>query len=148
MSLSLLSLATGMLVMLSGARATHAPGVCPGETEQARRIAVRFASSSEFARARDRYNVASASPEQVRLLTDSSDADVCRRLLTIYRQRTERGTGTLLPTFYQAGDFYYVSLVREPKPHPARPGYAYIDTRWLPLWVLDRDLRLVASVAM
>jgi hypothetical protein len=124
------------------------PSACLAETEQARRIAIRFASSEEYADARQRHGVSSASPEQVRLLAGSADADLCARLLAIYRQQLAGRSSTLLPTFYQAGDFYYVALARRQEPRVIPPGFAHIDTRWLPLLILDRDLRLVASVAM
>jgi hypothetical protein len=91
---------------------------------------------------------------QVRLLTDASDAETCRRLhrfvATLRRAPGAPETPRVrqLPTFYEAGGFYYVYLDLERHTPPAQPGRIYVDMRWRSMFVADRDFNQVAGLAM
>lgn len=105
---------------------------------------LRFVSSAEYADSRARHRVPTAPVEQVRMLTDSADGDACKRLHVLVHQRTDGSTLRYVPTFFTAGGYYYVPLVKEPKPHPR----GYMDTSMVPLLVIDRHFQIIASVGM
>jgi hypothetical protein len=124
---------------------------CPAETESGRRITLRYASSADYAAARMRDHLPTVDASAVRPLTDRADAETCRRLLrTLGKNLSEQG-GSLArvrPVFYEAGGYYYAVLSQRPHHLPRRGGPLYIDARWTPLYVLNRDFEVVSSAAM
>jgi len=72
-------------------------------------------------------------PDQVRALTDSRDAEVCRRLAKKY------GGGTTQdPFFFKAGGHYFV-VYRKVRQNPD----GTVSTHPTPFIILDRDLQLL-----
>jgi hypothetical protein len=113
-------------------------------------IATHYAASPSSARSRQHEHIPTATLADVRLLTDSTDAETCRKVLAGVQRFISAQGGTLAPTtpeFYQVGDLYYAVLVLH-EHHPiVPPGYVYIDGRWTPLLILNQNFEVVAAIA-
>lgn len=120
---------------------------CPSETVASRRIVSHFSVSPTHATTRSRHRLPSDST-QIRMLDDERDADACKRLTQFVHMRTNRSTSRWFPSFYRAGDFYYVVVERESRKEAAAPGMIRIDLGWTPMYVLDQDFNEVAALAM
>lgn len=143
--LGLLALAISGTVDLGPARAN-----CPMETEQGRRVVMRYATAPEFASIREGNGVPTATEDGMRLLTDPSDTAACRQITAAIQQRNAHGVSGYRPVYYTAGDYYYVALSRERRKLPPPPaGHARVSLGgWIPFYVLDREFKVVASAAM
>ena len=127
---------------------------CPAETERSRRIVERFGSSDEapLVRAREHYALPQVAANALRPLVDERDADACKRLHQFVRTRTSapgvrRGV-PWLPSFYSAGDHYYVVLDKDRSTDTLPPGRIRLSRGFTPLYILDRQFTLVGSPGM
>ena len=124
---------------------------CPSEVGIARRVVTRLLTAKDYMDARTQHGLPALGVTSFRVLTDAQDASVCNRISQIVAARSSTSdwrTG-FDPVYYQTGSFYVAALA--PKPStlgPPPPGYAHIDLRWTPLFILDSNLNVVAAVAM
>jgi hypothetical protein len=133
------------------AKALSATTQCPGDTEAGRRIATRFVTDSQYAAARHDAGVPALTPAAVRSLSTAADADACRRIMDGVRRFVQAkggNLGRLLPVLYEAGGYYIAVLTQPPRHTPTPGGALYIDGRWTPLYVLNRDFEVTGSSAM
>ncbi|HYW06421.1 MAG TPA: hypothetical protein VE913_05670 [Longimicrobium sp.] len=112
-----------------------------------------FVTMGVYAERRAEYGVPGAAPEDVRLLTDSTDAATCAKFRDILEQRARVVGGTLRHPrleFYQVGNFYFAAV--PPPPSTCRPpadgSGVCISTRWSALHIFDRHLNRVASMLL
>lgn len=155
MKRSTLLVLAGLTGLLPGQTSGQEPNACPAETAAAHRGVRFFVSAPTHADTRQRYRLPTMDSAQVRLLTDAGDAETCRRLhrFVATRRRAPGAPETprvrQLPTFYEAGGFYYVYLDLESRrPSNMQPGQIYVDMRWRSMFVTDRDFNQVAAIAM
>jgi len=127
---------------------TAAQGECGSETDATRRIALRFASDDALAGARQRAHVRRTPAGEVHLMTDEQAAGLCRRLKQSVATRIGKDVEVHEQelAFYRAGPSYYGVVKLAPRNGP--PGVPYIDSRWTPLYVFDREFRVVHVAAM
>lgn len=146
----LMLLGGGASTARDAAAGTARSGSCPAETEQGRRVVVRYATSDEYRPVRERSGVPELSQGSLRLLVDDADGAVCQRITATIQRRQQGGTAGFRPVYYAAGDHYLVALSRErPDPRPAPAGHVSVSLgRWAPLYVMDQDFNIVASAAM
>lgn len=125
-------------------------GNCPAETEQGRRVVVRYATSDEYSPVRERSGIPAVSEDRIRLLVDDTDGTICQRITATIQRRNRHGTAGFRPVYYAAGDHYLVALSREKRNLPPAPaGHVRVSLGgWAPLYVMDQDFTLVASAAM
>ena len=123
--------------------------VCPVATQAGTRVVSRLLSSPEYADTRQRHGLPQSST--TRTLNDAQDATACNRIYQFLATKTTQTDWRAKwnPSFYAAGGYYYVVLA--PKPvdaPPPPPGTARFDLRWKPVYVLDSQFALVASLGM
>lgn len=138
-----LASAAAILVAPAAARAQ-----CTSETETGRRLVMEYATQSTPARP---AGVPVVPADQVRPLTGAGDAAVCARLYDVFWAQW-RNPDEPKPewrwTFYQVGDQYYVVAHRVTLPVSRNAdGTFNISFNWSPIFVVDRDYRIVASIA-
>jgi hypothetical protein len=123
---------------------------CPGNAARARGIVARVAFSEEYSPSRKRLGLPTAAGTEVRVLTDSADADACKRLNEMLASRAPipDWRDHWVPVFYKAGAYYYAVLSPMPDDTPAPPGMVKIDLRWTPLFVVKPDFTVLAIMAV
>lgn len=132
---------------------THRAPACAPETEEGREIVTYTVAMDVHAKRRAEYGIPRAAPEAVRLLTDSGDAATCAKLRDVLEQRARVVGGTLRNPnleFYQVGDFYFAALPAGPstcRPPADGSRRICIDLRWRGLYIFDRHLNRLASIA-
>jgi hypothetical protein len=123
---------------------------CTGETEDSRQGVYTFATGAEAGAWRP-AGVPVVTADQVRLLTNASDAAICQQLfdviLPLWRNPEEAKAGWHW-AYYRVGDLYYVFVHRTMEPFPRNPdGTFNVSLGWTPLFLLDRNYQLVATIA-
>ena len=112
---------------------------CPSEAGHARGNVDKFLSSETLSRERVKLGLAAVSPVAVRLLADSSDSAMCRRL----RATVQLGAGHYprTATYFTAGGFYFVAST-----WVVPPGRIWIAHK--ALLVFDENLKFLGSYAV
>jgi hypothetical protein len=139
-----LVLACSAVVLTSGSVGAQ----CTAETETGRRLVLGYATQHTNARP---AGVPVVTAQEVRPLTNTYDSATCSQLFNVFwgqwRNPEEAKPGWRW-TYYQVGTLYYVVA------HPAREpvmrnpdGTLNISLRWSPIFVIDRNYQLVASIA-
>jgi hypothetical protein len=107
-------------------------------------------SSEGFETARERLHLQRVAAEDVHLLSDSADAETCRKIyvgVDEYLGVHGGHAGLSLPIFYRGGPYYFA--VYTLTPHTAAPpGMVHIDARWSPMYVLDSEFKVLAVIAI
>jgi hypothetical protein len=141
----LVLLASGA-VLLFGPSAARAQ--CRTETEISRRLVVTYATQSTSARP---AGVPVVSADRVRLLTDPDSGGVCAQLFAVFRAQWRDPDDPRADwhwSYYQVGDQYYVVAHRTAPPATRNAdGTFNISLNWSPLFVVDRNYRVIASIA-
>jgi hypothetical protein len=145
-----------ILALRGGASATIATDLttlqshCGREDDMAHMIVSNYATTAHDSRLREEAGITTLRTQDIRLLTDSLDDATCRRLMASIheRQRAENGkTSRAVPVFYTAGSVYFAVFSAPPPRRPRTPGALYIDSRWVPMYVFDRNFRIIQSLA-
>ena len=150
MNLLFLPLVLSSLATASGAvdgGRQHQANVCTAPTDQTDRIVTRYSTSDQYARVRAGDRLPQARPDQVRVLTDDSNAGTCARLLTVLRE-VRRVSADDLIVFYKVDEYYYVVVPPPPSRCRARPNHVCVDLRWGVMYIFDQDFQAVVSVAV
>lgn len=120
------------------------PGVpagesCPPAHDRAADRVLTLLSSPLLPELKARYNLGTASPFNIQLLTNQADRDTCRALWGAVRAtETDLRAGDRV-SFYRSGDTYFVPITRSRR--PARPGVVQLDG-YSSLDVYDAAFRL------
>lgn len=117
---------------------TSAQSTCPVEAPRTRAIVTRFLTEENWAPSRQE-NAITATPSNVVLLTDASDAAVCQRLRAMVQPVNSPYPQAF--SYYKAGGFYFIVF------RPVVPS-GRTWTGFSPLLVLRSDLTVVNSFAM
>lgn len=114
------------------------PG-CPPDIDWHRRLAARFLTDPDYADFRAESGMTGTDPSSLRVLTDSADLSVCRRIDTLTQRGGSIGESGLGPyVFYRAGNRYIVVSRRVLPPGQYELGWSY-------LVVLDDSFNVVAG---
>ena len=127
-----LSVAFALLTFFVVQPALGQESVCPSSNQGAMKEVQSFLNDSDDSELRQELGI-SAAPDQVRTLTDSQDADVCRRIKNDFQ-----GDSNDDLHFYKAGSYYFVVYRKK---SPTR-GDGTVDYSPSPFIILDRDLQL------
>jgi len=117
---------------------------CPAAHEGAETIVRSFLSNARLPVVRERYNLGTASSEDVQLLTTSRDRGTCDALWAAIRgNRTDLSPSDQV-SFLRSGNMLFVSIDRSRR--NARPGVTLLDGN-SSLDVYDADYQLIVRVA-
>jgi hypothetical protein len=123
---------------------------CTAETEDSRQAVHAFATGAEAGAWRP-AGVPVVTADRIRLLTNPSYAGVCQQLYNVFwaqwRNPEEVKTGWHW-AYYEVGDLYYVFVHRTTEPVTRNPdGTFNISMAWTPLFVINRNYQIVATIA-
>jgi hypothetical protein len=141
-----------LLLALCGLLLVH-PTVaaqCTAETEDSREGVYTFATDADAGGWRP-AGVPVVTADQVRLLTNASDAAVCQQLfdviLPLWRNAEEAKTAWHW-AYYRVGDLYYVFVHKKMEPFDRNPdGTINVSLGWTPLFLVDRNFQLISTIA-
>jgi hypothetical protein len=121
---------------------------CTAETEAGRRVVLNYAT--QYTRARP-AGVPVVAADQVRPLANPGDSGVCQQLFSAWWaqwQNPEEAKPGWAWTYYQVGSLYYVVAHKTTPPVRRNPdGTLNISLNWSPLFIIDRNYQLVATIA-
>lgn len=144
-------LLTFLLLLAPRSDAGASQTACPSEVGNARRVVTRLLTDKDYMDARIKHGFPALGVASFRVLTDAHDASVCTRMTQVVAARSSSPDWRTHfdPVYYQAGNFYLAALAPKPSTDaPPPPGYVRIRLGWTPLFILDANLNVVASVAM
>lgn len=141
-----LMLACAALIAAGGPSSARAQ--CTNESETGRRLVLAYATQYTNARPAGVPVVSSA---QVRPLTNPTDSAVCQQLFYVWWaqwQNPEEPKPGWHWTYYKVGDLYYV-VVHKTTPAVTQnaDGTVSVSLSWTPIFILDANYSLIASVA-
>ena len=116
------------LLMIAPAVASGQSDVCPPKDEDALQTLESYLGDDVWMEARQEAGV-SVAPSEIRVLTDSQDADVCRKLADQF------GNETKDRFFFEAGPYYFVI-------YQARKGDTP-PTSPTPIFILHKNMKVV-----
>lgn len=132
-----------LLLMPIGASAQ-----CTAETEVGRRLVLEYATQHQTPRS---SAVPLVTTDQVRPLTNPSDSGVCQQLFNVWWglwRNPDEPKPDWAWTYYQVGSLYYVVAHKMTPPVRQNPdGTFNISLNWSPIFIIDRDYRLVTTIA-
>jgi len=141
MSLRLLFLVLGMLSGPPSPPPAFAPvKACPAAAPDYLEYVRLFFASEESRSFREQSGLLDVEPDEIRVLTDEHDAEICKRMsgAAIVAQN---GPYPKVWRGYQAGDFYIMLVTRE-----TPPGIFY-HGGGTGMIVLDGDMRIVTVIS-
>lgn len=124
--------------------------MCPATTERGQAVVTNFVSADRHESLRVRDRIPRSAPNQVRSL-GTPDAEACASLMAALERDAARWGFPFRSSgveFYQVGEFYFGSRPLGRGSCKPGPDHACIDTRWQPLHIFDRDLKLVRTVGL
>jgi hypothetical protein len=121
---------------------------CTDETEIGRRLVLAYATQHTESRP---LGVPVVTSDQVRPLANPGDSGVCQRLFNVWWaqwQNPEEGKSDWTWTYYQVGTLYYVVAHKTTPPVRRNPdGTFNISLNWTPIFIIDRNYQLLATLA-
>lgn len=120
---------------------------CQPETPRGRELVMALATSPGSGSRPPGVPVVAA--DQVRLLTNASDAGTCQQLFHVFMgQRRDPETAPVgwAWSYYQVGDLYYVVAHRTTPAVSQSGGTLRVRLGWSPIIVVDRAYNVLATV--
>lgn len=132
-----------LVVLLSGTAAAQ----CTAETETGRRWVMELAVG--FGTGPPPSEMPVVGTAVIRPLTDPADSATCDRLHESWTAQRLDPSAPLVDrhwTYYEAGDLYYVVVIRTSPPVQVSGDQVIIRLGWTPILVFDRDFQHVVTV--
>lgn len=124
---SIFLLAFVAIASLGGVTRTAAQTACPSPNRMHPAVATYFLSNSDFKPARDSLGLATVTPSNLRLLTDTQDQATCNQLRQMVSSGGAIGASSFPWAFYAAGGNYFVVSTAPPAPAgQAQTGLSYL----------------------
>jgi len=101
--------------------------VCPPKNEDALHKLESYLGDEVWKEARQEAGI-NVPPSEIRVLTDTQDAEVCRKLSDQYKDKTQDRF------FFEAGSYYFIIYQATEKSRPTFPT---------PIFVLDKNIEVV-----
>ena len=121
---------------------------CTPETETGRRLVLSYATHYTNARP---TAVPVVTADQVRPLTNPGDSGVCQQLFYVWWAEWSNPDEPKLEwawTYYQVGSLYYVVAHKTTSPVQRNgDGTFNISLNWSPLFILNQNYQLLATIA-
>lgn len=126
-------------------------GACPFGTPETHAIVARFLSAPGYAHSRNAHGIPVLDTNDIHEVSGPSAGHVCSSIFkSVSDSLLDHGRGHYSYSILQAGNLYF--LVFQPKRHTrassAQQNGAWVQTGFVPLYVVDDTFRIIATAAM